>query len=259
MIIEKSGVKYFVFKNLEAAGVRHLFSTRVGGVSEGAYASLNLGVTTGDCLVAIRKNFIRICDVAGFDVDGIVMSQQVHGTNIFSVESTKSVEKSVDGLVTDKAGIVLTTYYADCVPLLFYDPIKKVAGNAHAGWRGVAADMAGRMVAAMEGRHGSHPNDILVGIGPSISVKNFEVGAEVEDEFKKSLPFSEKFIYNSEGARDKYYVDLWEICRLSLIRAGVKPNNIEVAGICTYANPELFYSHRRDGLPRGGMAAMICL
>ena len=258
MMVENNGVKYFVFKNLTAAGVRHGISTRMGGVSVGPYESMNLWMASGDCPRTLQRNYALFCGAVGFDVDKIIKVKQVHGTKVAFFPTDNEVGEA-DGLATNAAGVVLTTYYADCVPLLFFDPVKCVIVNAHAGWRGVAANMMGAAVDAMVNRYGSHPSNIIVGIGPSISVDNFEVGQDCVDIFKKSLPFSANFIYNSRSIKYKYYVDLWEICREGLILAGLRPENIEVAGICTYASPDLFFSHRRDGLPRGSMAAMICL
>jgi len=285
MIVEKNGLKYFVFENLTAAGVRHCFTTRVGGVSSGVYDSLNMGMSSGDCADAVRENYRLVCHAVGFDIGGIVRTRQVHGvaveaTGLVRGQSQKAgtvpcqlgsgtVPRSwglspgaapaveADGLMTDEVGVVLVTYYADCVPLLFFDVRLRVVANAHAGWRGVVQGMPASAVDAMKRQYGSNPADILVGIGPSISAENFEVGAEVVEEFKKSLPFSDKTVYNSKIAKNKFHIDLWQVCRESLILTGIKPENIEIAGICTHANADLFYSHRRDGTPRGNMAAFI--
>lgn len=259
MIVEKNGVKYFVFENLTKAGVLHGFSTRIGGVSKGRFASLNFGHSSGDCTKAVAQNYELFCNALGVKSVNIVTGVQVHGTNIEVADGSKNKLDATDGLMTNKTNIVLTTYYADCVPLLFYDPVKHVIANAHAGWRGCAADMAGKVISAMQKQFDSNPSDILAGIAPSISMENFEVDQDVVCEFKKMLPFCDDFIYNSEVQEKKFHVDLQGICRQSLIEAAVKPENIEIAGLCTVANEELFHSHRRDGLPRGSMVAMIAL
>jgi len=258
MIIEKNGLQYFVFENLTQAGLRHCFTTRLGGVSERVFSSLNLGFHNGDCPNAVAKNLRRICDAVGFDVRSIVMAKQVHETTV-SVASEKTDDINCDGLITNESGITLATYYADCVPILLFDPIKRVIANAHAGWRGCAKNMAQAAVSAMQSRYGCNPADVLAGIGPSISAKNFEVDAEVAHNFKKNLPFCDNFIYNSKVAENKFHIDLWGICRQSLILAGLCLKNIEIAGLCTFDLPKLFYSHRRDGMPRGNMMAMIGL
>ncbi|MCL2350097.1 MAG: peptidoglycan editing factor PgeF [Defluviitaleaceae bacterium] len=261
MIIDKNGLKYFVFENLTAAGVRHCFSSRIGGVSGGVYSSLNLGLNNGDDAAAVRENFERICGAACFDINNVIVSNQKHGIIVEKIDvafgEMRQLADEADGLMTDKPNIVLTTYYADCVPLLFYDKNSGAVANAHAGWRGCADDMAGAAVAAMVKEYATCAKDLLVGIGPSICKGCFEVDKDVADKFKKQLPFSDKFVYNSIDKQNKYHVDLWQVCRGSLLAAGVLQENIEIAGLCTYELDELFFSHRRDGMPRGNMIGMI--
>lgn len=263
---EENGVIYYTFENLDAVGfVRHGFSTRIGGVSQGPFAAMNLGLGTADDMDNIKENYRLFCDAVGFNLENIVISNQTHTTNIRNVDDlpenndffVKRPFQDVDGLVTDKAGIVLTTYYADCVPLLLCDPVKRVVANCHAGWRGTANGMASKAVQKMVSDYDCNPRDIIAGIGPSISCKNFEVGAEVVQEFKNLLPFSVDFVYNSHTAKDKFHIDLWGINRQSLIEAGLRENNIEVAGMCTFDDEATFYSHRRSGAQRGSLAAFI--
>ncbi|MCL2396551.1 MAG: peptidoglycan editing factor PgeF [Defluviitaleaceae bacterium] len=255
---EKNGIIYYTFKNLARGMVRHAFSTRIGGVSRGCFVSMNLSPNTGDDPATVQENYRLFCDAAGFNAENIVMANQHHTTNIQKVDGLGVLE-NVDGLMTNRPGIMLVTYYADCVPLMFCDPVRGVIANSHAGWRGTAHNMAGKTVERMTAEYGCNPRDILVGIGPSISRKNFEVGPEVAEDFKVLLPFSARFVYNSESTVNKFHVDLWEINRQNLEAAGILPQNIEVAGMCTYDDGDLFYSHRRDGMARGGMAAFIQL
>lgn len=256
---------YFTFENLEAAGVvRHALSTRIGGVSDGVFAAMNLGLHTADDEACVRENYKLFCEAAGFDMTNIVVSDQYHTTNIEKVIKSPNVDffqrrhfEHVDAFVTEVKGVVLTTYFADCVPILFCDPVRRVAANAHAGWMGTLHNMAGKMVDKMAVDFGCNPADILVGIGPSISRKNFEVGAEVADQFNNLLPFSAQFVYNSVSRADKFYIDLWEVNRQNLEAVGVLPQNIEIAGKCSFDNETHFYSHRRSGKARGSMAAFI--
>ena len=258
--IEKNGVVYFVFENLEAAGiVRHAFSTRIGGVSHGHFAAMNLGYNRGDDAQNVKENYRLFCATLGFDAENIVAGNQQHTTNIEKVDCITKGLENIDGLVTGKAGIVLTTYYADCVPLLLCDPVRRIIANCHAGWRGTARNMAGKAVQKMAAEYGCNPRDILAGIGPSISQRNFEVGAEVAQEFKYVLPFSVDFMYNSDNGPDKFYIDLWGINRHSLVTAGVPEENIEMAGLCTFDDETHFYSHRRNGKDRGSLAAFITM
>ncbi|MCL2855389.1 MAG: peptidoglycan editing factor PgeF [Defluviitaleaceae bacterium] len=254
-----AGLQTFVFEHILEAGAKNCVSTRLGGVSAGVYEAMNLGRNLGDDPANVQCNYEILCNAMGFDVEQLAFSHQTHTTNIRAVDALPTNFMDVDGLVADKAGIVLTTYFADCVPLFFYDPVKRAIGNAHAGWRGCADDMAGKMVAKMVQLYGCRPANILAGIGPSISAKFFEVDKDVADKFKFSLPFADKFVYNSGDVYGKYHIDLWQICRESLILAGLHPENVEIAGLCTYENRDLFFSHRRDGLPRGSMVGMISL
>jgi len=261
---KKNSIIYFTFENLSMARVPHCFTTRIGGVSASGYATLNLGLHNGDREDSVRENFARLCDAAGFNAASAVFSNQVHGTNIEEVTAPlrdmQRVIAEADGLITNRAGIALATYYADCVPLLFYDPVRKVVANSHAGWRGASGNIAAKTVQAMRSRFKSNPQDILVGIGPSICATCFEVDIDVTKSFKKSLPFSGNFMYNSPSAQNKFHIDLWQICCESLVLADVPRGNIEVAGICTYEHEELFFSHRRSqGASRGNMLAMISL
>jgi len=256
---EKNGVVYYTFQNLEAAGfVRHGFSTRIGGVSRGPFATMNLGHNTGDDAGNIRENYRLFCAAIGAAPENIVTGNQQHTTNIRNVKNhVPGNDDFTDGLVTDTAGIVLATYYADCVPLLLYDPICRVIANCHAGWRGTAHNMAGIATAKMMTDYGCDPRNILAGIGPSISCENFEVGPEVAQEFKDLLPFSVDFVYNSKSVENKFHIDLWGINRQSLIMAGLYNGNIETAGLCTFDDELHFYSHRRNGKQRGSLAAFI--
>ena len=259
---EKDGIVWFEFGNLTAAGVRHCFTTRIGGVSTNGYASLNLGLHNGDSTANVRKNFSLVCDAVGFNADNVVFSNQVHGTNVVSVceglGNMQRVKSEADGLITNKDNIAIATYYADCVPMLFYDPIKKVIANSHAGWRGVVGNIASKTIQAMKTSYGSRSQDLLVAIAPSICVKCFEVDIDVYENFKKYLPFSDKFVYNSPSVQNKFHIDLQQICCESSILEGIPRENIEIAAICTHEYEDLFFSHRRSqGAPRGNMLAMI--
>ncbi|MCL2558068.1 MAG: polyphenol oxidase family protein, partial [Treponema sp.] len=170
----------------------------------------------------------------------------------------ENVEDDVDGLMTDKPGVVLATFYADCVPLLFCDPARRVVATSHSGWKGCAGNMAARTVARMGERYGCDPADILAGIGPCISRANYEVGSEVAERFAGE--FASCFFSLAEKP-GKYLLDLREACRLGLLSAGLRGRNIDVApeGMCAFACREMFFSHRRDGSPRGSLAALIAL
>jgi len=247
---EKNGIVYFTFDNLEATGlVRHGISSRIGGVSAGHFAAMNLGLQTGDDINNVKENYRLFCEALSCRPENIVMTDQHHTTNIHNVVDKRPFSH-IDGLVTDMAGAVLVTYYADCVPLLLCDPVKRVVANCHAGWRGTAHNMAGKTVGKMVDDYDCNPRDILAGIGPSISQKNFEVGAEVVEEFIRLLPFCTEFIHNN-------HIDLWGVNRQNFIAAGIPDGNIETVGLCTFDDEVHFFSHRRSGVRRGSLAAFI--
>jgi len=184
------------------------------------------------------------------------LSKQRHGANIRRVDEIGEVPDDTDGLMTSRPSIALVTFFADCVPLLFCDPVRRVVANSHAGWRGCALGMAARTVGEMAAHYGCNPADILAGIGPCISGANYEVGEDVAMRLGKEFA---ECVFPAEGSPGKFRAALPEICRLGLLRAGVPPGNIEIAGYCTYADEDLFFSHRRDGEERGSLAAFIAL
>ncbi|MCL2674810.1 MAG: peptidoglycan editing factor PgeF [Defluviitaleaceae bacterium] len=264
MKINRHGeLQYITFDNITNTGfVNHAFSTRLGGVSHEQFASLNFGFAKGDNRDAVFENYRLMGEAVGFDWRNIVFSNQVHKTNVhIATESNRgsgivydSTVRDTDAFITNCENVVLQTFHADCVPIFFADPVRRAIGVAHAGWMGTLAEIGRVTVERMSAAFGTNPADILVGIGPSIGPNHFEVDADVADKFLSELPFSEEFI---KPAANKYLIDLWAINRRSLENAGVRPENIEVAELCTYENPELFYSHRVMGFDRGTMAAFI--
>lgn len=268
-------IRFRVFDHLP--GVNAGFSTRFGGVSSGALGELNLGFGRGDDPVAVQQNYRIFCDSLGVGTGELVLSDQVHGTDIACVSKEDTcagtrgdamgfcqVEKkltAVDGLLTKERGVCLVTAFADCVPLLFYDPVKSCIASSHSGWRGTAAGMGRRTVEEMESRFGCRREDILAVVGPSICSKCYEVSEDVMDEMKKNFAAGEieKVACASQGKQKKYQLDLWAANALLLQKCGLKPENIHVAGLCTCCNPELFFSHRASGGQRGNLCGFIML
>jgi len=258
------GVGLVQFENLAASGmVRHCVTTRIGGVSPPPYDSLNMGLSTGDARENVLENIRRLSGVCGWKMENIAISHQMHDADIRNMsiaDMGKGIFReqdyqNIDGMVTSDKNLVLMTYYADCVPLLFLDARRGAIACVHAGWRGTLANIGGAAIAKMAAEFNSDPADILVGIGPSISAKNFQVGPDVYEEFIYQLPFAGDFMYNDFG--DRRRLDLWGINRRLLEDAGVDPANIEISGFCTYEREDLFFSHRRDGAARGSIAALI--
>lgn len=264
-ILEKQGVTVLTFPHFEKTNlIKHCFSSKRGGVSEGIYASLNLGFTRGDKEENVRENYRRICQAVDINEKDLVFSHQVHKTGIRTVTKADlgkgyirtSDIKETDGLITKETGVPLITFYADCVPLFFLDPVKKAIGTSHAGWRGTVGKIGKKTIDKMTLEYGSNPADILVGIGPSIGLCCFEVGEEVAREFQNAYPDCHEDIIKA-GQKDKYMIDLWTANKKSLLEAGVLEKNIIVTDLCTKCHKDFFYSHRGHNGKRGSLAALI--
>lgn len=268
MLVKKVGnVEYLTFPIFEKEErMKHMFSTRLGGVSEGIYASMNVSYTRGDKKEAVDENFRRIAEVFGTDVSKFVLSDQTHTTNVRVVtkeDCGKGIVKEkdytdVDGLITNEPGIVLATFYADCVPLYFYDPVKKVIGLSHSGWRGSVGRIGQVTVECMEKEYGCNRNDILTAIGPSICQDCYEISEDVAEEFMREFKGHEEEILLAK-ANNKYQLDLWKVNEIVFIEAGIKPEHMQVTDICTCCNPEYLFSHRASQGKRGNLGAFMML
>lgn len=268
-IKEKDGVTYLIYDSLEKTGiVSHGFSTRLGGVSEGVCASMNLSFTRGDDPESVHENYRRIAKAIGIDVSRIVASDQTHTTNVrlvTEVDCGKGVHipkdyTGVDGLITNIPGITLATFYADCVPLFFVDPVHKAIGLSHSGWKGTVHKMGKVTLEAMEEAFGTTPEDVIAGIGPSICQDCYEISEDVAMQFTEVFPKEEILRLgrmSEEG--QKYHLDLWKSNELILLEAGVKKENISYPGICTCCNSDFLFSHRASHGKRGNLAAFLCL
>ena len=260
-INNKNGVVFYTVPAFTETGlVRHCISTRAGGVSGGCYSRLNLRYHCDDSGANVTENFSRIARAIGADPNDLVLSKQVHEDVIERINYKQRGNgvfvpnefDSADGLITDEPGIALVTLCADCVPLLFLDPIRRVIASVHSGWRGTVKRIGAKAVGMMEKEYGSDPRDILCAIGPSIRVDNFEVGDEVAAEFIKGFGDAAVKKY---GAR--YHADMQKAIAMQLTDAGLRPENIHDSGICTYEMYETFFSHRRTNGKRGNFGAII--
>lgn len=262
------GTPFLEFRLLSETGiVRHGFSTRLGGVSSGYYSSLNLSFDRGDNPDAVRENFRRIGASIGVRCEDMVLSQQTHTTNIRLVteeDRGKGIMKErdyrdVDGLVTDVPGICLVTSYADCVPLYFADPVRKVIGLSHSGWRGTVGKIGKKTVEFMTEHFGSDPADILAAVGPSVCADCYEVSGDVIERFQEA--FEEKFWTDLFRRKEngKYQLDLWKANELIFLEAGIAPEHMAVTNVCTHCNSRILYSHRTMGDHRGNLCAFLAL
>jgi len=237
----------------------HAFTTRFGGVSEGIYASMNLGLNLGDDITMVERNYNILCQNIGIESESIVASRQVHGTNIRVVThkergqlfSTERLE--ADGMITNDPTITLMVYAGDCVPILFHDPIRNVVCAVHAGWRGTVADIAGTAVRKMQSDFASHPSDIHVAIGPCISQCCFETQSDVAYGLLEALGPDALACISRRGP--KFKIDLKEANRLFLTRAGI--SEIAISDECTCCSYNKYWSHRKTKGRRGSQVALI--
>lgn len=241
----------------------HGFSTRLGGVSEGHLASLNLGCHRGDDPQRVRENYRRFCAAVGVEPDSVVMTRQVHGTQVRPVtgadRKSDVMDESfveADGLVTDVPGVTLVIFTADCIPILLFDPVRRVAAAVHAGWRGTAGAIAAQGVQAMEG-YGCKPGDIRAAIGPGIGPCCFETDADVPQAMAQRLGDLAAPYMSKTG--EKWRVDLKGINRAVLLDAGVAGEHIDLSEDCTCCLPERYWSHRYTKGLRGSQGAAIAL
>lgn len=269
-IFDEAGdaVPFLEYPMLRKTGlVYHGFSTRLGGVSEGCYASMNLSFDRGDDPEAVRENFRRIGNAIGVNVEDMVMSKQTHTTNVRVVteeDRGKGVVKErdytdVDGLVTDVRGICLVTSYADCVPLYFVDPVRNAIGLSHSGWRGTVGKIGKKTVELMTERFGSDPSDILACVGPSVCVDCYEVSEDVVEKVREAFAPAlwNRLFYKKDNG--KYQLDLWKTNEAIFLEAGILPEHIAVTNVCTHCNSRILYSHRTQGDKRGNLCAFLAL
>lgn len=261
---ERQGVPFYACTGFDPAVVAHGFSTRLGGVSTGVLDSMNLGANRGDTAENVELNFRRFCSAVGTDAMALVKNHQIHGELVRPVTLADKMDSpnspgvvEADGLITDVTGLCLTVFSADCIPVLLFDPVKKVVAAVHAGWRGTALGIAARAAEQMVGDYGSSAGDILAAIGPGISKCCFETHRDVPDglrsrlgreadDFIAPLPDGKKFMVDIKGVNGRW-----------LEKTGLSSDHIAISSACTACDLDTFWSHRILGGARGSMAAMI--
>ncbi len=263
-IVKNGELVYLQFPRLlKQENVRHIFSTRHGGVSTGDAKAMNVSFSKDNSRQNVLKNYEILCREVGINPENLVLSHQTHTNNVAVVDRshigtgiTKPDFEDTDGLITACRGVALMTQYADCTPLVFYDPIKGVIATSHAGWRGTVKLIGKVTVDKMVCEFGCSPKDIIAGIGPCIGKCCYEVDTPVIEEFKKHkfLNLSKIYTPKSEG---KYMLDLVEANRQILIHSGILPENIDVGDICTCCSCEDLHSHRATAGKRGNLGLII--
>ncbi len=272
---ETNGVVYLTYPALsECDFIKHAFSTRIGGVSEGIYATMNLSFTRGDDEDAVRENFHRIAAAIGVACEDMVFSDQTHTTNV-RVVTDKDRGNGIthpktffetDGMITNVPGLVLTTFYADCVPLYFADPVHKAIGLTHSGWRGTVGRIGEKTLRLMHNTYGTEPADVIAAIGPSICKDCYEVSEDVALKFQAAFSEEEcaQILFphvnqNNIASENKYQLDLWKANELILLAAGIHPAHLTSPDLCTCCNSKLLFSHRATQGKRGNLAAFLTI
>lgn len=266
LLKQKEDLLYIEFKNLKKYEdiLVHCFTTRLGGVSEGECSSLNLSFNRNDSKENVLKNYRIIADAIGVDFNKMVLSNQIHGNKIRIVQpedAGKGLTKEsdiigFDGLSTNQQGISLVTFYADCVPVLLLDPVKKAITAVHSGWKSTLKNISYKALVVMKETYGSKLKDIQVAIGPSICRNCFEVDIEVYNCFVQEFSWCTKY---TEYRNGKYYIDLQHIIKQVLVDSGVPKENISISGVCTKCNNDVFFSFRGDNRKTGSLAAIMML
>ncbi|WP_299142005.1 peptidoglycan editing factor PgeF [uncultured Dialister sp.] len=261
-------IPYLSFTIYKDLPVKAAVSTRKGGVSVSPYDSLNMGLHTGDSLENVLENRKRYCHALGIDEGSLINCCQVHGTHIEEVDerdrgrgafSLDSAIPATDGLMTSSAAVPLTMNYADCTPLFFYDPVKKVIALSHGGWRGTAGDIAGKTVSLMAEKFHSRREDILGAIGPAIGLPDFEVGEEVILAMKPLFSEEEWLSLYRKKENGKYLFGLAEANHCLMRKAGLLENHIEDCHISTWKDNDLFYSYRKEKGRTGRHMAVLMM
>lgn len=250
-------------------GLQHGFSTRKGGVSKEHLASLNLSFSVEDAKENVLENFRRIGERFGKTPEDFVFSKQSHETKVLKVgvkDRGKGITKDrdyegIDALITDEEGIILSCFSADCVPILFYDPIHKAVGACHSGWRGTKGKILRNVVEEMRKHFSSNPAEILIAIGPSICKEQYVVSEDLALSFLEDYPDlgEDSSSPIQRISKDKFQLDLWDLNSRIALDCGIKEEHISISGYCTMENPELFFSHRYSQGKRGLQGAFICL
>lgn len=264
--ITKGEVTYLVFEPWENdEHLIHGFSTRSGGVSQGEWATMNLGFNRGDDMECVKENYKRMSEALGVPYESLVLSKQVHETQITKVTKADCGNgilfpnqwESMDGIYTNEKGVTLVTHYADCVPLFFYAPNYGMIGMAHAGWRGTVQEIGKKMIKIWTQQEQIPVNEIQVAIGPSIGPCHFEVDEDVAHVFLEKFPNADFVVYEAE--KQKYRIDLWQCNEKSLLQAGVSKTQIIRSNLCTCCMDQIFFSHRKTGGKRGTLGAFMSL
>jgi polyphenol oxidase len=258
VLAEQGALRFFQFDTFDASELAHAIFTRHGGVSPGPYASLNMSVSTGDTKDNVRQNLARAFGALERDPASCADLWQVHSANVVVAEQPNGPNDHLgqaDAIITNRPEVSLFLRFADCLPVLIFDPRRRAVGVAHAGWRGSLKKIAKATVEAMSERYGSRPADLVAGVGPGIGPCHYAVRPEVVEQTRQAFDgVADSLLLQRDGG---YHLDLWGANRAALREAGVE--QIEVAEICTVCHSEDFFSHRATGGRTGRFGGLIGL
>jgi YfiH family protein len=258
LLVEHSALRFFQFDTFNATDVAHAIFTRHGGVSPPPYATLNMSVSTGDARDNVRRNVARAFAALERDPASRADLWQVHSARVVVADEPNGPADHLgqaDAVITDRPGVSLFLRFADCLPILLYDPRQQAVGVVHAGWRGSLQKIAKETVAAMVERYGSRPADLVAGVGPGIGPCHYAVGPEVVAQTRRAFNgTADSLLLARNGG---YHLDLWAANRAALQEAGVE--QIELAEICTQCHSDDFFSHRATGGMTGRFGGLIGL
>ena len=256
---DESGVVFYTAPNITA---RHVFTTRLGGVSTGDLQSLNLSVRRGDTPENVRENFRRVSAACGMDLSRMVYARQVHGTEVHPARAAELQASELeprflcDGFVTNEPGVPVAVFMADCLPVLLHDPVHQVVGAVHCGWRSSVGDILAEALRQMTAL-GASVSEVRAAIGPGIGWDHFEVGPEVVEAADRLIGDASPFVRAGTGGRPM--LDLKGVNAERLRQLGVEAEHISVSDLCTMCMPDEFWSHRATNGRRGVQAAVITL
>jgi len=258
MHLHSSGeIRYYQFESFPESDLVHGVLARHGGVSSGPWTSLNLSISTGDDAKHVRENRHRAFRALGRDPHSIADLWQVHSADVVVIDEPRGEDyhsEKADALVTNRRGVNLFLRFADCVPILLFDPKRRAVGIVHAGWKGTLLKAAAAGVRVMGEQYGTRPSDLLAGIGPSIGPDHYPVGPEVVEQTRAAFPGADELLLPVHG---RQHLDLWAANTRALREAGVQ--HIEVSGLCTACHTGEFFSHRGEQGKTGRFGALIAL
>jgi YfiH family protein len=261
----QNNIPFLTVPSWEKQGARVIFSSRQGGFSQRCFASLNMGLHVGDDPESVLANRRQLINLMGSDLSKMVCCQQVHGNNVAVVDGNyaglgavchEEALKDTDGMVTNTPGLVLATFYADCIPVFFFDPVRRVVALSHSGWKGTMGSITAKTLEIMYSQFECQASDVMVYIGPGIDKCCFEIKVDLADQVASAFPNDRDIIIMN---KNRYMWDLKETIRRCAINNGVKDSRIIVSPWCTSCHTEYFYSFRKEQGRTGRMAALIAL